>query len=202
MKTTVTKTVETRIVKGMDCIYTNENGTRVFAAKTFYKGNLENGFRVKVLNTDNFCSDAKDFKRCDDITAKLSYLGNIADLTAKDVGKVVKNIHDNFATISTLTDESELNIREVFKLIYDSVSKHEPVKGFYIIPVKDFDEIMRSNDVKPLKIKKVLCESGMLCPGSGRKYDYNRRATGESKEWCLRIEENAVKRQLRCSQAP
>ncbi|NFN18229.1 hypothetical protein FDB52_12045 [Clostridium botulinum] len=183
---------ESRIVKGMNMALQTEEGTMVYVAKTYNKGNLRHGFKIVVLDKNLYCSDVLRFSREDDIFNKIRKLVNVADLTMKDINKVVKYISENFDEINTIHSAERMNIREVFKVLYDEVKESEVKNECYFINTKIFSEIIKGCGWSGLEVKKILLESKMLQVSKGRHYDFGVKNQGTN-VWYMCINALALK---------
>lgn len=177
---------ESRIVKGMDMSLETKEGTKVYVAKTYDKGTIKHGFKVAVLDKNLYCSEVVRFNRDADIGSKIKGMVNIADLTMKHINEVIKYINENFDSMNTIYSEDKINIREVFKAIYDEVNESEVKDGYYFINNKLFNEIILDCGWSVLAVKKILREAGMLKINNGRPYDYSAKINGVSvKHTCI-----------------
>ncbi|MFL0194355.1 hypothetical protein ACJDU8_02010 [Clostridium sp. WILCCON 0269] len=193
---------QTRIVKGMTLAHTTEDGTKVYVSRIYNRANLMNGLKVIVVDANYNCSEAKEIFRCEDVTAKIAYLDNIADLTANDVAEIAKFIHENFNKIKILKTKDKMNCREVFQILYSSLEDYKEEHGYYIVETKKFNETVKGCGWVPLRFKKILLEADILKPSAGRIYDYNRRIkeNGEQKNtWWLRIDAKALEEEAALS---
>lgn len=189
-----------RVVKGMTLAHTTEGGTEVYVAKTVSKGNLENGFKIIVMDKEFNCSDAKYLGRNADVVARTLYLSDVADLITDDAGKVAQFINDNFEnSINTVIIMEKMNLRDVFKILFANLECTETVDGFYIINTDDFKVIVEGCGWTSLGIQKILKSSDMLKPNAGRIYDYNKKDENGKSNRYLRINAKALKEEAALS---
>lgn len=187
--------MKTRLTNGMTLVHTTERGTEVYVAKTVDKSNLLNGFKILVINKNNYSSDEMKIRRNEDVVKKTEELAAVADLTAEDAGIVAKYIINNEEEIKAINIYEKMNVREVFKVLYDAINKDSSAeKGYYKVNTNDFNNIIIGCGWNPLSFKKILLSSGMLNPGAGRIYDVQERVkdSKNKKEYFLKIKADAL----------
>lgn len=199
---------ETRLVKDMTLVHESEEGTKVYAVKTLNKSNLLTVIKVvaidKEFNSSEFIT-FMDFEDGSFIENRLKPLSFMKGLNESDKNKIGTEIVARSKDFKTITIKGKINIREVFKVLYDELNNKTFEENYYrvldgddyIISTDYFNEIIEGCGWKSLEVKKILLQMDMLKPSTGRVYDYNVKVVDKTNNktkntWCLRIDKEAL----------